>query len=47
LRTVQKEFACSEFATRDVDVICDLPMFSLVSGIKAQMMTMWAPKTIA
>lgn len=27
-------------ATGNVEVICDLPMFSLVSGIKAQMMMM-------
>lgn len=42
-----KGFTWSEFATRGVDGICDLPMFSLVSGINAQMMMMWAPKTIA
>jgi hypothetical protein len=47
LRTVHSKSTWSEFATRSVGGTHDLPMFSLVSGINAQMMMMWAPKTIA
>jgi hypothetical protein len=47
LENCSKGFTWSEFATRSVGGICDLPMFSLVSGINAQMIMMWAPKTIA